>query len=86
MHLWVRNRITPEFVEEVVEWLAGAGVTLFFAGSTYGVIKTSVVEGWARTTSKRLSAELRDVATGKYKFAQLEHLLVTPPVDEPGAD
>jgi hypothetical protein len=27
-------------VEEVVEWLAGAGVTLFFAGSTYGVIKT----------------------------------------------
>jgi hypothetical protein len=29
--LWGRRRISPEFVEDVAEWLSGAGVTLFFA-------------------------------------------------------
>src|SRR3954451_9832775 len=31
--LWGRRRISPEFVEEVAEWLSGAGATLFFADS-----------------------------------------------------
>jgi hypothetical protein len=43
-----RSRISPEFVEEVAEWLSGAGVTLFFADATYAVVKTSVVESWPR--------------------------------------
>src|SRR5215211_7711324 len=54
-----RRRISPEFVEEVAEWLPGAGVTLFFAGTTYAVVKTSVVESWPRVTSKRITADLR---------------------------
>jgi hypothetical protein len=29
-----RRQISPEFVEEVAEWLSGAGITLFFADST----------------------------------------------------
>jgi hypothetical protein len=49
-----RSRISPEFVEEVAEWLSGAGVTLFFADTTYAVVKTSVVESWPRVTSKRI--------------------------------
>src|SRR4051794_5456960 len=81
-HLWGRNRISPDLVEEVVEWLAGAGVTLFFAGSTYGAIKTSAVESWARTTSKRLNADLREVAQGTFDFSRLEHLLVRPSEEE----
>src|SRR5215211_1550676 len=50
--LWGRRRISPEFAEEVAEWLSGADFTLFFAGTTYAVVKTSVVESWPRTTSK----------------------------------
>src|SRR5438067_1321736 len=56
--LWGRRRISPEFAEEVAEWLSGADFTLFFAGTTYAVVKTSVVESWPRTTSRRLSADL----------------------------
>src|SRR3954469_9473007 len=39
--LWGRRRISPEFAEEVAEWLSSAGVTLFFAGSIYAVVKTA---------------------------------------------
>src|SRR5215207_6263200 len=53
-----RSRISPEFVEEVAKWLSGAGVTLFFADTTYAVVKTSVVESWPRVTSKRNTADL----------------------------
>src|SRR5215211_3986295 len=53
-----RSHTSPEFVEEVTEWLSGAGVTLFFADSTYAAVKTSVVESWPRVTSKRITADL----------------------------
>ena len=53
-----RSHTSPEFVEEVAEWLSGAGVTLFFADTTYVVVKTSVVESWPRVTSKRITADL----------------------------
>jgi hypothetical protein len=52
------------FAEEVAEWLSGADITLFFAGTTYAVVKTSVVENWPRATSKRLSPDLLEVAQG----------------------
>src|SRR3954451_13719378 len=79
--LWGRRRISPEFVEEVAEWLSGAGVTLFFADSTYAVVKTSVVESWARITSKRISADGRAVARGAFDFSKLEHLMAVPGPD-----
>jgi len=44
--LWARRRISPEFAEEVAEWLSGADFTLFLAGTTYAVVKASVVENW----------------------------------------
>jgi hypothetical protein len=79
--LWGRRRISPEFVEEVAEWLSGAGVTLFFADSTYTVVKTSVVESWPRVTSKRITADLRAVAQGTFNFSDLEHLMTVPGQD-----
>jgi hypothetical protein len=65
-------------VEEVAEWLSGADFTLFFAGSTYAIVRTSVVESWPRTTSKRMSADLQRVAQGSFDFATLEPLLAAP--------
>jgi hypothetical protein len=74
----VHSPLSPEFVEEVAEWLSGADFTLFFAGSTYGLVRTSVVESWPRVTSKRLSADLLKVAQGSFDFSKLERLLPVP--------
>lgn len=68
--------------EEVAEWLSGADFTLFFAGSTYAVVKTSVVESWPRVTSKRISSDVRAVTQGTFDFAKLEPLLAAPHQDE----
>ena len=70
-----RSHTSPEFVEEVAEWLSGAGVTLFFADTTYAVVKTSVVESWPRVTSKHVTADLRAVAQGTFDFSRLVPLL-----------
>jgi hypothetical protein len=56
-------------------------VTLFFAGSTYAVVRTSVVESWPRVTSKRISTDVRAVAQGAYDFSRLEHLMTVPGPD-----
>ena len=58
-----------------------AGDTLFFAGSTYAAVKTSVVESWPRITSKRINADLQAVAQGTFNFSTLEHLLAIPEQD-----
>ena len=79
--LWGRRRIAPEFVEEVAEWLSGADITLFFAGTTYAVVRTSVVENWPRVTSKRLSADVRAVAQGTFDFSRFEPLMTVPGQD-----
>ena len=69
-------------MEEVAEWLSGVDFTLFFAGTTYAVVRTSVVENWPRVTSKRLSADLLEVAQGAYDFSTLERLLPAPKQEE----
>ena len=76
--LWVRRRITPDLVEGVSEWLSGAGITLFDAGTTYAVVRTDVVEGWPRVASKRLNTILLDVGKGTFDFSTLQHLLAAP--------
>jgi len=75
--IWGRQRITPEYVGDVNEWLARAGRTLFFAGNSYGVIMTSAVESWSRLSSKRIAQEIKEVLAGAYDFATLEQLLIT---------
>ena len=71
-----------ERMEEVAEWLSGADFTLFFAGTTYAVVRTRVVENWPRVTSKRLSKDLLEVAQGSYDFSKLERLLPAPKQEE----
>src|SRR5215217_6783023 len=75
--------VQPEFVE-VAEWLSAAGVTLFFAGSTYAVVRTSVVESWPRVTSKRISDDVRAVAQGHFDFSRLEPLMAVSDQEEGG--
>lgn len=67
-----QNRI---FFEEVQEWLARGGGTLFFAHDTYAAIKTSAVRSWARLSSKRVASELELIRKGKFDFQAYSYLL-----------
>ena len=44
--LFKRRRISPELLAEVQEWLFRVGWVLFFAGTTYAVIKIKAIDGW----------------------------------------
>jgi hypothetical protein len=76
-HLWNRQRLTEQFLREVEEWLLTAGWALVYAGSTFGAVKIETVENWPRASSKRITDEIAAVSSGKFKFADLEHLLTT---------
>jgi hypothetical protein len=73
--LFKRRRISPQFLAEVQEWLFRVGWVLFFAGTTYAVVKMKVVDGWGRISSKRISADLEEVGSGRFDYESLEHLL-----------
>jgi hypothetical protein len=74
--LFKRQRISPELLVEVQEWLFRAGWVLFFTGTTYAVVKTEVIDGWGRISSKRIGEDLVKVGRGEFDFESLEHLLV----------
>jgi len=76
--LWCRSRLTTEFVHEVQEWLFMAGWVLFFAGTTYALINSDVVEGWMRISAKRMADDVSKVRSGRGKdvFAKCEDLLL----------
>jgi hypothetical protein len=74
--LFKRQRITAKFLAEVQEWLFRIGWVLFFAGTTYAVVKMKVVDGWGRISSKRIKSDLADVGTGEFDYNSLEHLLL----------
>jgi hypothetical protein len=80
--LWKRRRLGDEFLREVQEWLFRAGWALFYAGTTFGLVKTKAVEGWPRVTSKELAADLTEVARGKFDFSRYYHLLLDDAVEE----
>jgi hypothetical protein len=73
--LWGRHRLTDDFFAEVQEWLFRAGWALFYAGTTFAMVKTKAVEGWPRVSSKRLRDKLQDVAQGQFDFDRYFHLL-----------
>ena len=77
--LFKRQRISPEFVAEVQEWLFRVGWVLFFAGTTYAVVKMKVVDGWGRISSKRIQRDLEKAGTGEFDFDTLEPLLLVEP-------
>jgi hypothetical protein len=80
--LWKRRRLGDEFVTEVQEWLFRAGWALFYAGTTFGLVKTKSVEGWPRVTSKDLEAELEKVARGRFDFSRHYGLLLDDETEE----
>lgn len=73
--LWGRHRLTDDFLGEVQEWLFRAGWALFYAGTTFAMVKTKAVEGWRRVSSKRLQDKLELVAQGQFNFARYFNLL-----------
>jgi hypothetical protein len=82
--LWVRSRIPEEFFQDVQEILIHAGWALFWAGSSYAIIKTDAVEGWTLISSKRVTDDLEKVSRGSYDYNQLENLLL--PQEEASED
>jgi hypothetical protein len=77
--LFKRRQVSPEFLAEVQEWLFRVGWVLFFAGTTYAVVKMKVVDGWGRISSKRIQRDLEKVWTGEFDFDSLEDLLLVEP-------
>jgi hypothetical protein len=76
--LFKRRRISPELLADVQEWLFRAGWVLFFAGTTYAVVKMKVIDGWGRISSKRVEKALEKVGRGEFNYDSLEHLLLGP--------
>lgn len=73
--LWGRDRISPELLEEIQEWLWRGGWSLFFARTTYAAIKTSAALSWSRLSSKRMAEELKLVRDGAFDFSRHVDLL-----------
>jgi len=73
--LWHRSRITVDLLEEVQEWLARAGWTIFHAAGVYAMVRVDVVENWVRLSSKRLADELKQVGNGTFEFEKHAHLI-----------
>lgn len=76
--LWSRSHLTSSFLVEVQEWLFRAGWMLFFAGSSYAIIKAELVDGWMRISTNRIKDDLRKVSRGKFEleFTKLERVLI----------
>ena len=74
-----RETITPQWLDELNEWLLSAGWVLIQAGSTYAAVKVSVIENWPRVAAKHLATELEAVKRGKFSFHSLSHLLRSEP-------
>ena len=73
--LFKRRRISPELLADVQEWLFRVGLVLFFAGTTYAVVKMKTVDGWGRISSERIRGDLDKVDEGGFAYDALEYLL-----------
>jgi hypothetical protein len=81
--LWGRTRVQEAFLLDVQEILLNAGWALFWAGSSYAVIRLSAIEGWPRISSKRIEFDLDRLARDRRHavrfFDEIEHLLLAEP-------
>ena len=59
--LWKRERLTQAWIDEVNEFLLGAGWVLIDAGKTYGLVRTEVVQNWPRLTYKLVEQEFENM-------------------------
>jgi hypothetical protein len=76
--LWNRENLSELWLNEVNEWLLSAGWIVFYAGTTFGAVKNSIVENWPRVASKRFEDVLDEVRRDSFDFSKLEPLLRTP--------
>ena len=76
--LWNRQRLAPEFLQEVADWLLMAGWVFFFAGPVYAAVQVSAVQNWPRISTAPINETLKAIAEGKFAFDALEHLLWKP--------
>jgi hypothetical protein len=74
--LWARTRVPEDFLLQVQELLLRAGWALFWAGSSYAIIRVSAVEGWPRLSSKRIADNLQLMSRGHFEFDAIEPLLL----------
>src|ERR1700722_16980181 len=81
--LWNRENLNEAWLAEVNDWLLSAGWTLLHAGTTFGVVKKSVVENWPRIASKHIQDVLDQISRDEFDFSRLEGVLgptrATPP-------
>jgi hypothetical protein len=80
--LWGRHRLDDDFLRDVEEWLFRAGWALFYSGTTFALVQAKSVEGWPRVSSKRLAAQLKEVAQGEFDFGPHYHLLLEDETEE----
>ena len=73
--LWNRETLPREWLNEVNDYLLSAGWLLVDAGSTYAVVRTSVIENWPRIAHKHLESDLKKIATRTFDFDALSNLL-----------
>jgi hypothetical protein len=73
--LWNREDLSERWLADVNEWLLSAGWTLLYAGTTFGAVRSSVVENWPRVASKRSEGVLDQVRRGGFNFSKLDPLL-----------
>jgi hypothetical protein len=76
--MFKRRRISPELLAEVQEWLFRVGWVLFFAGTTYAVVKMEVINGWGRISSKWIEEDIEKAGRGEFEYDTIEHLLLEP--------
>jgi hypothetical protein len=84
--LWQRNSFGPSFVFAVNEWLNDVSWAIFFAGTTYGAVRTGVVESWTTVAAKWLAEDADAIAGGTYDYADLEQTLFSENNDEDAED
>ena len=80
--LWNRRRLRDEFLREVQDWLFRAGWALFYAGTTFAIVKTKAVEGWPRVTSKDRQADLLKLQRGEFDFSPHYDLLFSDETED----
>ena len=76
-----RRSVSPQLLTEIGEWLLRAGWVLFFAGTTYAIVRLDVVQGWNRVSSKRIRDDIHKVGIGEFDFEALEGLLLATESD-----
>jgi hypothetical protein len=77
--LWMRERFTDDFLQEVGSWLLNSGWVLIDAGSTFGAVRADGIRNWPRISANNLESTIKKVRNGEFgaeEFAKLEEAVV----------